>query len=362
MALTKPELACENVIKTLKISRLTFSVQETPYSAYLTIRKKFASNPPSELSSLCDVETQSMDETCETFRKEISQLKAKLGELECEKNDSLESIDQLKDAMKMKEFENEALKSEKNAVVQERDKLEKQLDIFRTENKTLSDELETFEKNGKCFNKVLKQKDKQLYDLEKESMKLSEDLQNARSEFATLKSQVNKERKDAERSRKKTAKKEFLNNLKSDANQPDNACTNCDECFVSKVELQKHMSNHHIKCNSTQTESKVYTDQKVQVKESDFDTFDKTSHKFEKYSCIYCGFNIASESALQEHIARCSGSHKHSFLRGHLSPYPSQLTESKYPSQVLPFPQTFSSLPFKTTFSLPVEFPQQKSL
>ena len=58
----------------------------------------------------------------------------------------------------------------------------------------------------------------------------------------------------------------------------------------------------HIKCSSTQTNTVVLIDKKVQVKKSDFnsdksiETTESATIVFEKYSCIYCGFNIVSES------------------------------------------------------------------
>ena len=82
-------------------------------------------------------------------------------------------------------------------------------DVLSSKKKNIKDERDTFEKNAKDFNKSLTQKDKLLYDLEKENKKFSEDLQHEQREFATFKSQVNKERKDVEKSRKKNAKKEF---------------------------------------------------------------------------------------------------------------------------------------------------------
>ena len=41
MSISPADKACAEVINSLKISGLTWGVQETPYSAYLTIRKKF---------------------------------------------------------------------------------------------------------------------------------------------------------------------------------------------------------------------------------------------------------------------------------------------------------------------------------
>ena len=41
MAVNSPDFACGQVIFSLKSSRLNYIVNETPYSAYITIRKKF---------------------------------------------------------------------------------------------------------------------------------------------------------------------------------------------------------------------------------------------------------------------------------------------------------------------------------
>ena len=42
MALSKAEIACDKIINNLNMSNLHFCVQETPFSAYITIRKKFS--------------------------------------------------------------------------------------------------------------------------------------------------------------------------------------------------------------------------------------------------------------------------------------------------------------------------------
>ena len=65
MALTKLELACETVLLSLKVSRLALSVQETPYSCYITIRKKFVVNYQHQLSPV--IEDLKSTDTCEHF-------------------------------------------------------------------------------------------------------------------------------------------------------------------------------------------------------------------------------------------------------------------------------------------------------
>ena len=39
--LTNPHDTCAQIINTLRISGLTYTLNETPYSVYLTLRKKF---------------------------------------------------------------------------------------------------------------------------------------------------------------------------------------------------------------------------------------------------------------------------------------------------------------------------------
>ena len=371
MALTKPEVACDHVIQTLKISRLTFQVQETPYSAYITIRKKFTSNPPSDHSpsSLSDLQTPGMCQTFENLVMENSSLKDKLGEVEQEcdaltlENKKLcESFGTLSEACGQRVVDNDAIKTEKNNAVKEKDNLQKIIVGYKLENEQFKDDLESLEKDQKSFNKTLKLKDKQVYDLEKNNSKLKEELLQERSEFALFKSQVNKERKEAEKKRKKTEKKDFLDNLKVESKHLELKCKCCDESVSSAEDLRKHMLRLHIKCSSTQTNTEVLIEKKVQVRKSDFNS-DKSTETtesapivFKKYSCIYCGFNIVSESHLKDHIVSCPGSHRPSFLKlGQSAASHSKSQQSPELNQ--PIPLTLSSRPQVDLFSLPFGLP-----
>ena len=371
MALTKPEVACEHVIKTLKISRLTFQVQETPYSAYITIRKKFTSNSPRDHSpsTLSDLQTPVMCQTFENLIMENSSLKAKLGEVKHEydaltlENKKLcEAFENLSEACGQKAVDNDAVKKEKNNAVKEIDDLQKINDGYKLENEQIRDELESLEKDQKSFNKTLKLKDKQVYDLEKYNSKIKEELQHERSEFALFKSQVNKERKEAEKKRKKTEKKDFLDNLKVESKHPELKCNYCDESVSSAEDLKRHMLRFHIKCSSTQTNTVVLIDKKVQVKKSDFnsdksiETTESATIVFEKYSCIYCGFNIVSESHLKDHIVSCPGSHRPSFLKLGQSATSHSKSQTS-PNLNQPIPLALSSRPQVDSFSLPFGLP-----
>ena len=67
MAVNRADKACAEVINGLKISGLTWGVQETPYSAYLTIRKKFQKGV--DINNLSASRTQS-----ETLRRNLENL------------------------------------------------------------------------------------------------------------------------------------------------------------------------------------------------------------------------------------------------------------------------------------------------
>ena len=89
MTLSRPEAACERVLQTLKISKLTFSLNETPFSVYITIRKKFSQTVHDENPNLTPYLIDSASSnTCGDFEmlaEENSILKTKLEEIEKEK-------------------------------------------------------------------------------------------------------------------------------------------------------------------------------------------------------------------------------------------------------------------------------------
>ena len=73
MALSKADKACAEVINGLKLSGLTWGVQETPYSAYVTIQKKIQKGV--NINNLAASMRQSVraDED-ETLRRDLDKL------------------------------------------------------------------------------------------------------------------------------------------------------------------------------------------------------------------------------------------------------------------------------------------------
>ena len=146
MALTKPEIACDNVMQTLKVSRLTFSVKETPYSCYISIHKKFL--PKSELSNL---EVPSFpSSTSEANPSTILRLR----ELESETQNLCDTIDNLKKTCERKESEISALSLVKKIAESSNQKLQFCLDASKVDNEKLKEELEAVERDWKSLNKA----------------------------------------------------------------------------------------------------------------------------------------------------------------------------------------------------------------
>ena len=196
MALSKPELACETVLKTLKISRLTFSVHETPYSVYVTIRKKFAQN----LSPVpVDLKCRNTCESFETLERENSAAKLKILEAEerrdelIKKNENLsDMVESLKYNCEQKDEELAAINHEKNKILEENVNLKKTFEKVEQERNNIVNDLESLEKDWKNVNKTLKQKEKIVYDLEKENTKTKEDLLSKINEFSTFHNEGNR--------------------------------------------------------------------------------------------------------------------------------------------------------------------------
>ena len=305
MSLSKPELACEHILQTLKLSKLTFSIQETPFSAYITIRKKFSQSVPVNLHG-----QQISLNSCESFEmltQENSKLKLKVSEYEREIEDLvvenkglLEFIDTVKKDAKTKPLK---VKSESL-----NDNLQKNLDNVIKENKSLVNDIEILEGSLKSVNKTLKQKDKKIHDLEKDIENIAEKLKIEKAELTSFKSQVNKERKQAERKNKKSEQKEFIENLKYKTKLNTLECRNCDETFTSEETLKNHIKNLHTKSASTQTPIKELYDKKTQVNHEDCNEI-QIAEVFHPYKCFYCDLVLTSDIQLKGYSEKC---HEHS--------------------------------------------------
>ena len=344
--------SCDKIIHCVRGSCLNFSINETPYSLYLTIRKSFSKSTEENFSTPKNL-SQSSDADLEILRKrlELSESANNSLKLNCEEavsecETSFKRIEDLE--KKVKEFEQK--EKLKEADVKKKDDL---IQVLKIEKVNAVKEISAVEIKVKELGKIIKAKDKELHDMKNENIKTSETLAKAKSEYSDLSAKVRKE----EKNKKKIEKK---NNVLPDHNEIF-TCSVCDDKLESMDKLKSHVRIHHMQIKSVQTEENddIKVDKKVQVKRSYFNSDKNTETskenemiQFVSYQCHYCAFNIGNEKHLKEHVNQCIGSHSPNFLQDPVLPRP------KARSRGLPPPPDLS---FKTTsFNPPIGFPPSK--
>ena len=144
MSISPADKACAEVINSLKISGLTWGVQETPYSAYLTIRKKFQKSaviPHLSVSTIGRAEEESdlLRHKLDTLNSDYNGLKASHDADKAvilKLKTDYEALEQTHDSM-IKKFED--LKLEYAAEVDNSENLAKSLHTANTELQLKSD-------------------------------------------------------------------------------------------------------------------------------------------------------------------------------------------------------------------------------
>ena len=318
---------CDSILNHVKSSPLNFSIQETPYSCYITIRKSFNKNflyqtDLSEASSRTQLKDDLIDSSEELakLRNKITNLEAANDTLVKDYEDEVVLNEKLKSLVanfetKMKENEAKIVtkvkldeKTVNNEVVRN----------LKDYNSKLVENLENVEKSLKTVNKQIKAKDKELYDLKKENSILTENFLEVKSKFTNLSTSVNKEKKQEAKRIKKQEKKDFMNNLKAESQTFNFECDKCDKIFDSLSSFRIHAGSFHVVQNSSQTEEKNIVERALQVESRYFtreklcqtieENYDELKTKSEPYSCFFCDKTIESEEDLNEHRKKCRGS------------------------------------------------------
>ena len=343
--------ACDMVINSARDSFLNYSLQETPYSIYLTIRKTFIRSNLTLDQNFCQVQ---LNTSCKQDDSEIRGLKVQVKHLEesntALENKYIEAVDDCEQSyLKIKELETtiielkdfanetEAYKrdfNKRNSEIQKKDKIIQQLKESKDD---LEKEVETAEKSWKELNKSVRIKDKELHDLQKENRILTENLNKSKVDFSNLTHQVNNEKKSEAKKLKKAEKKQFIDSL-----NPKSVEFECDKCEIkieSRVKLKAHVRSTHETVNSTQTDVTELDDKSVQTLHSEFNqdkniqTIEEEDVEIQKYPCFYCGINIVSRNHLNEHKRKCHGMSRMCGVLG--LPAPIRFFQSLNPSRML---------------------------
>ena len=175
------EKACGQLLICLKMSKLNYIVNETPFSAYITIRKKFLRNvKPEDLDTVKPpVESVTDKATIGKLEEEVFKLKQKLeflykdnGHLKFELEEQevkYEALEEEKDSLetnfetfiekqKTQKFELEKQKEKSKVLEEEKDTIAKRVDDLKTEGAKLSKENKALQLKVK--NQEIKLQDK----------------------------------------------------------------------------------------------------------------------------------------------------------------------------------------------------------
>ena len=287
--------SCNNIVNSVHDSNLNFSMTETPYSLYITVRKSLLKSSQDQVLQHLAKKTlpanQNLPQNLDTdvkYQESVRQLKNEMEAFKTESNDAL---------------------TEANRKLEVREEI---IQNLKTDKISLENELEANEKNLKDSSRSIKAKDKELLKLRKDESEAVKNLETARTELKDLKLKISKEIKDEERKAKKIDKREFLENLKA------KDLIKCDKCDIredSLTKLKNHMRTFHVVNKLSQTEEKVIEHKSIQHDILKSDKSDQTFEEiknieeveFVKYPCHYCRINIANEYHLCEQRVKCRG-------------------------------------------------------
>jgi chromosome segregation ATPase len=234
--MTAIQSSCDQIIYCVRGSLLNFSIHETPYSLYLTIRKSLSNSTTEQNISSCQKLSHPSENDIAGIRKKLERSESANNSLqlnyqeavgECESY--LKKVDNLQE--KVKECEQKA--KLKDADLKKKDDLMK---ILQTEKANAIKEISDVEIKLKDLGKYIKAKDKELHDMKNENVRISENLANVKSEYSDLSAKVRNEEKARRKSEKKS------NTL---TNQVEIfGCNLCDAKIESMVKLRSHERIH----------------------------------------------------------------------------------------------------------------------
>ena len=322
ISLPNVKYSCEIVMDSVRDSSLNYSMRETPFSLYLTIRKTFVKSS-STLDQNSSVSLQNFASTAQDNFTEIKDLESKLRAAE-ESQSRLKNLyeqaveDSEATHAQVKELEKLLEDVTRKVNLESVNKMESEMKIkdcfiekLKVENENVENDLQSAEKNWKELKKLIKMKEKEVHDLRKENKLVTENLDIVSNELKNITNQVNKEKKVEAKKLKRIENKEFIETLK--AKPEPFACSSCDLILESLGKLKQHVISFHVTSISTQTSVKVSDDKSVQsdtlssFKNMFTQTFEESDLEVQKYPCYYCGINIVSENHLNAHRIKCRG-------------------------------------------------------
>lgn len=290
-----PEIASGQIVHTLKMSQLNYMLQETPYSTYITIRKKFhkevnqtrEDREASVVKENRDITNEKLVEKLNSMEKENRELKEKV-------KDNFIDMGKLEYDVEELEFKNEHLESEKSDLDDKVEELYKELSDMKKENTEVKTRETMLEKKAK-----------------ETKTKLKDALENVEMMECTVENKI----LEIEQLKCQIGNNQSIADTKIQCEEDLPSTSKCGECKYEsdeESEMKIHMeSNHDYKCNTCEIscisklllENHMKEIHKEKVDESEIESVSlaKPSQSFE---CNVCNLACKTEEKLKNHMCR----------------------------------------------------------
>ena len=274
----------------LRESKLNFVVKETPYSAELTIRKKFLKNVSEN-----------------AFENEnVENIEYKFKQVEHDNSLLRNKVNILEKECGLVKFELEGLDVKFKALVDEKEMLEDKLEDSYSESRELH------KSNEKVFIQLKSEKEslsKQLENFKRvEAKKLQEKcdlidtLENA---LANRKAENERLKEELEKASDKLGMEDQDSASNIDSTSKINAmsCKECDEMFKSESDLKAHLRIYHV-FKETATVIKCVACDQCEYKDDDKLNLKQHMKEYHEVQCDECNETFAGLRKLKNHMCR----------------------------------------------------------
>ena len=251
---------CENVLSTVKKSGLNFIIQETPFSAYLTIRKTYYKDFQNPTVTEDNQNEQSDDKVKKLEKENIymrEELKETARKFEIMKNDNQVLQERLADA------EKEMLKKSTDAKLSEA-KMTQEISSLKQTSKKCNDKILELTMEMSEEEKKIKSLEKYIAKLEAKNQNITEQLDNSKSDKNNNKKEKDKLEKEVKILKDKISKAKPKTSISTQTEETDiipvsqgspiltkaKSCENvkclvCSETFKSAEDFQDHSKDQH---------------------------------------------------------------------------------------------------------------------
>ena len=300
MASVKADNVFGQVLICLRMSKLDYMVKETPYSAYVTIRKKFIKSIDENMIEMGNVDLERNDaiDNLKRVEKENSFLKQRLKEQESECGILKIEQDEI-------EIKNKVLEKEKNSLEDDIEQVYAQIRDLKKTNNKLSEEKNEIEA-------CLKQKSRDNEKQEKCEKKFAMSIKELEENVMMLENVV--ETRDLEIYRLK----EDIESFEASSSVYNSAnCEQCENGIEREKSAKKHLENNHLQAQEGEIAS-TSNRNKFKCDECDFlgdSTNGMKMHMTEAHEmeCDICNQSFRSEDKLEYHICKL-----HRVMRGEM--------------------------------------------